>query len=151
MNPAVYEFVANCAAGLENLTSSEISSFGGNTIESVPGMVRWQGGLETAYRACLWSRYASKILLLLKSFPLKDEESFPGQSLDTLWTNHLNSEMTFSVSATLADNPVITHSHYAALRVKDGIADHFRQSGLQRPQCGKRASTVSSSPPYFRR
>lgn len=52
---------------------------GATTIKSVRGGIRFQGSLELAYRACLWSRTASRVLLLLAEFPVAEVEcSTPG-------------------------------------------------------------------------
>ena len=132
-----FHFVANCAAGLEQMTGDEIRSYGGIIEEISAGLVRWKGTLETAYRACLWSRYSSKVLLVIKSFSMNNADDLYEESLSFNWLDHFTREMSFSVSSTLANNPAVTHSHYASLRVKDGIVDHFREKGQERPSVKK--------------
>ena len=48
------------------------------------------------------------------------------------WEKVLSLEKTFAVSANVFDSQ-ISHAHYAALRLKDAIADHFRQRSGRRP------------------
>jgi 23S rRNA (guanine2445-N2)-methyltransferase / 23S rRNA (guanine2069-N7)-methyltransferase len=132
-----YSFVINCAAGLEGLVAEEITLLGGKDIGQSTGVVVWQGGLESAYRACLWSRYGSRVLLLLDSFIINDAEELYGKCKQIEWSAHLDSSMSFAVSSTLGSDPVITHSHYGALRVKDGIVDFFREKTKERPNVSK--------------
>ncbi len=56
-----YEMITSCAAGLEELVEVEIKQFGGMHVACSKGMVSWQGDLESAYRCCLWSRFASRV------------------------------------------------------------------------------------------
>jgi 23S rRNA (guanine2445-N2)-methyltransferase / 23S rRNA (guanine2069-N7)-methyltransferase len=94
--------------------------------------VHFSGTLETAYRACLWSRLASRVLLPLGEFDAAtDEALYAGvQSID--WSTHLASHATLAVDAhtTLSK---LTHSQYLAQRVKDAVVDQFRQRDGERP------------------
>lgn len=123
---------ATCAAGLEQLVHEEIAGFGGDGIESRPGAVSWSGTLETGYRACLWSRFASRILLELARFDAPDTDTVYDQAGSILWDEHFDPKSTFAVHATLV-NAAIHHSQFAALRVKDAIADQFRKRYGKRP------------------
>ncbi|MEE4242115.1 MAG: bifunctional 23S rRNA (guanine(2069)-N(7))-methyltransferase RlmK/23S rRNA (guanine(2445)-N(2))-methyltransferase RlmL [Desulfopila sp.] len=133
----MYNYVINCAAGMEGLVAEEVALFGGKNIETSTGVVAWKGLLESAYRACLWSRYGSRVLLLLDSFLINDAEELYLGCKRIPWSVHLDSTMSFAVSATLGSNPVITHNHYAALRAKDGLVDFFREKTATRPNVSK--------------
>jgi 23S rRNA (guanine2445-N2)-methyltransferase / 23S rRNA (guanine2069-N7)-methyltransferase len=66
-------FFATCPKGLEYLLRDELLALGApEAHESLAG-VRFAGTLETAYRACLWSRLASRILLPLAEFDAADD------------------------------------------------------------------------------
>jgi len=52
-----------CADGLELLLEEEIAQLGASNVERKPGRLVFQGSLETAYRICMWSRLASRVLL----------------------------------------------------------------------------------------
>jgi 23S rRNA (guanine2445-N2)-methyltransferase / 23S rRNA (guanine2069-N7)-methyltransferase len=125
-------YTATCSAGMENLVKDEILSFGGTQIRSSPGAVTWQGSLESAYRACLWSRFSSRILMELATFPAPDTDVLYEQIRAMDWELHFNADATFAVYTTLSDS-AITHSHFASLRVKDGIVDYFRVRSGRRP------------------
>ena len=68
-------FTATCGAGLEPLVAEEITGFGGEDITTSFGAVHWTGTLESGYRACLWSRFASRILLELALFDAPDTDT----------------------------------------------------------------------------
>ena len=125
-------FTATCASGLEPLVREEIAGFGGESIDARPGAVSWTGTLETGYRACLWSRFASRILLELARFDAPDTDTLYEQAGQVLWDEHFAWKSTFAVHTTLI-NAAINHSQFASLRVKDAIADQFRKRFGKRP------------------
>ncbi len=129
----MYDLISGCAAGLEILVREEIENSGGEEIHSGSGAVRWRGNLSSAYRCCLWSRFASRVYLELGRFLINDEAELYSSARTIAWHEHLTEETTFAVSCTLSGDAVLTHNQYAALKVKDAIADHFRQMTGKRP------------------
>ncbi len=125
-------FTLTCAAGLESLCSHEITACGGSVISAARGLVRLRGGIETAYRLCLFSRFASRILLELSEFPVTDERSIYKNAWKIDWARHMGVETTFAVDCRLSHS-TLSHSGYAALMVKDAIVDWFRENFGQRP------------------
>ncbi len=117
---------------MEQLVKDEIAAFGGKNISSTVGAVSWHGRLDTAYRACLWSRFSSRILLQLAQFEAPDTDTLYRQVSGIEWDIHFRPTSTFAVHCTLSDS-AITHSHFASLRVKDGIVDYFRARTGKRP------------------
>ncbi len=128
---------AICAVGLETLVEEEIRIFGGEKINCGRGILSWEGSLESAYRACLWSRFSSKILLHLHRIKATDEEELYRECMDIPWDSHLTVDTTFAVECTLSGKGKITHSRYAALKVKDALVDFFRQKEGRRPSVEK--------------
>lgn len=126
------QFTATCAIGLEPLVSEEITACGGEVLLSHAGAVSWSGSLETGYRACLWSRFASRILLELIQFDAPDTDSVYTHAGDVLWDEHFTTNSTFAVHTTLVD-AALNHSQFASLRVKDAIVDQFRKRFGKRP------------------
>src|SRR6056297_139343 len=122
-----FKFTAGCAAGIEGLAGEEITFFGGTGVDVSVGVVSWRGSLDTAYRACLWSRYASRVLLEIESLIIANSDDLYSQCGNINWSEHLDETMTFAVSCTLGKNGVISHSRYASLRVKDAVVDYFRE------------------------
>jgi len=59
---------ATCPKGLEALLAEELAALGAaKTRETVAGVYA-EGDLAFAYRACLWSRLANRLLMPLEKF-----------------------------------------------------------------------------------
>ena len=63
-----YKFFATTAKAMEALLAEELKALGATAVEETRAGVFFEGPLEIAYRACLWSRIANRILLPLKKF-----------------------------------------------------------------------------------
>lgn len=101
-------------------------------------MVLFEGTLETAYRACLWSRVASRILLPLKTFSAPNPAKLYGGVKSIRWSEHLGPDNTLAVDYTVsgqaqAPQETISHTHFGALKAKDAIVDQFRSTHGTRP------------------
>ena len=125
-------YFATCPKGLEYLLRDELLALGADESHEALAGVRFTGTLETAYRACLWSRLASRILLPLAEFDAADDEAlYAGvQAID--WSTHLAAHGTLAVDAHTAQSK-LTHSQFIAQRVKDAVVDQFRQREGARP------------------
>ncbi len=133
VNTRQYRLVASCAAGLEDLVAGEVESFAAHDITVAKGVVGWLGTLESGYRACLWSRFASRIFLQLTQFEVADEETLYSGCKSIAWEEHLGLDTTFAVDCTLSGESPLSHSRFAALRLKDGLVDSFRERVGERP------------------
>jgi 23S rRNA (guanine2069-N7)-methyltransferase / 23S rRNA (guanine2445-N2)-methyltransferase len=125
-------FFATAPAGLEELLAAELSSLGAAEVRASHGGVAFSGPLAAGYRTCLWSRLASRILLPLTTFPAPDPEALYAAAVAIPWEEHLTAEGTLAVDAVVAAS-AISHSRYAALKVKDAVVDRFRELSGTRP------------------
>lgn len=125
-------FFATAPKGIEPLLADELRALGAFEVLEARSGVAFSGPLEIAYRACLWSRLASRVLLPLATFPATSpEELYDGvRAID--WSEHLSTESTLVVDASVSGSK-ITHSHYAALKIKDAVVDQFRDRTGDRP------------------
>jgi len=125
-------FFASCPKGLEYLLRDELRALGATDAHEALAGVHFSGPLELAYRACLWSRLASRILLPLAEFDAADDDAlYAGvQAID--WSAHLAAHGTLAVDAHTALSK-LTHSQFIAQRVKDAVVDQFRQREGARP------------------
>lgn len=125
-------FFAPCAKGLEYLLVEELQALGAHEVREALAGVHFSGTLETGYRACLWSRLASRVLLRLSQFEAPDEAAlYAGvQAID--WAAHLSEHGTLAVDANLHASH-LTHARYAAQKVKDAVVDQFRERFGVRP------------------
>src|SRR6185312_14613691 len=123
---------ATCPKGMEYLLRDELVQLGATEVREALAGVHFEGPLTTAYRACLWSRLASRILLPLAEFDAAtDDALYAGvQAID--WSTHLAAHATLAVDAHTALSK-LTHSQFIAQRVKDAVVDQFRQQGGTRP------------------
>ena len=67
-------FFATTAKGVEFVLARELLNLGALGVTPSSGGVYFQGTIETCYRANLWLRTASRILLPLKDFPCSKPE-----------------------------------------------------------------------------
>ncbi len=128
-----YRLVASCAAGLEDLVVGEVESFAGSEVTTSKGVVSWLGTLESGYRSCLWSRFASRIFLQLGHFQISNEEMLYSGCRLLAWEQHMELDTSFAVDCTLSGDTPLGHSRFAALRLKDGLVDSFRERVGERP------------------
>jgi 23S rRNA (guanine2445-N2)-methyltransferase / 23S rRNA (guanine2069-N7)-methyltransferase len=126
------DFFVTTPKGCEPLLLDELQQMGIAGASLGVGGVSFRGELEVAYRACLWSRVGNRVLMSLARFKaLSPEALYAGvQRLD--WSEHLDSSGTLAVDCFVRSS-AITHSHYAALKVKDAVVDQFRERVGQRP------------------
>lgn len=118
--------------GIEPLLVNELTDFGFQTISPTRAGVRCQGTLAQAYRYCLWSRLANRVLLPLATFPALNPEMLYEGVQTIRWDEHLTLANSLAVEATIIHSN-ITHTYFAALKVKDAIVDQFRNRYSQRP------------------
>lgn len=123
---------ATAPKGIEPLLAKELRALGAVDARETRGGVRFTGNLEFAYRACLWSRLAHRILLPLAEFPAADADALYAGVQGIDWSAHLDASRTLAVDVT-GIAPAIAHTHYAAQRAKDAIVDQFRAAGGSRP------------------
>lgn len=125
-------FFATTPKGIEPLLAEELEALGAVRVTPGRGGVSFQGPLTMAYRACLWSRTAGRVLLPLTGFPAPDPEVLYQGIRAIPWEQHLSSQGTLSVDFA-ATHSRITHSQFGAQKVKDGIVDRFRDIYGHRP------------------
>ncbi len=125
-------FFATTARALDALLADELTALGAQELEVGRAGVAFSGTLEIAYRACLWSRVASRVLLPLAAFDAASPEALYAGVQRVDWTRHLAPGRTLAVDCHLAQS-AITHSHFAALKTKDAIVDQLRSRRGARP------------------
>ncbi len=129
---AYTEFFATAPKGIEPLLAAELRELGALDVKETRAGVAFTGDLAVALRACLWSRLANRVLLTLSRFPAPNPEAlYAGvQAID--WGAHLDVGGTLAVDANVSSS-AITHSQFAALKVKDAVVDQFRAHTGSRP------------------
>jgi 23S rRNA (guanine2445-N2)-methyltransferase / 23S rRNA (guanine2069-N7)-methyltransferase len=123
---------ATCPKGLELLLRDELRALGADDAREALAGVHFSGALDLAYRACLWSRLASRILLRIAEFDAADADALYAGVQGIDWSTHLDIAGTFAVDA-VSGASALTHTQYVALRTKDAIVDQFRERSGERP------------------
>ncbi|NQD38783.1 bifunctional 23S rRNA (guanine(2069)-N(7))-methyltransferase RlmK/23S rRNA (guanine(2445)-N(2))-methyltransferase RlmL [Permianibacter sp. IMCC34836] len=137
-----HKFFAPCAKGLEYLLVDELKALGAENVHEALAGVHFDGSLETGYRAVLWSRLASRVLLLVKTAIVDSTEAMYEAVRAVDWLAHMTSEDTLAVDF-VGQNEFINHTQFGAQKVKDGVVDQFRARGKARP-------SVDTSDPVLR-
>ncbi|SEI49267.1 bifunctional 23S rRNA (guanine(2069)-N(7))-methyltransferase RlmK/23S rRNA (guanine(2445)-N(2))-methyltransferase RlmL [Pseudomonas sp. NFR16] len=131
-----YELFLTCPKGLEGLLAEEATALGLQETREHTSTIRGSADMETAYRLCLWSRLANRVLLVLKRFPMKDAEDLYHGVHDIEWADHLEPDGTLAVEFS-GHGSGIDNTHFGALKVKDAIVDRLRTSDGLRPSIDK--------------
>ena len=133
---------ATAPKGLELLLVEELRALGALNPAEKLGGVTFTGDLTLAYKACLWSRLANRILLLLKQIPATTPEELYAGVQTIAWDKHIPLDGTFAVQFVTVQS-TITHSLFGAQKVKDAIVDQFREKCGSRPDVAKQQPDVS--------
>lgn len=126
------DFLALAPLGAADLLAAEIGATGAENLRERPWGTTWTGTLESAYRACLWSRTASRVLLKIHEARAETPEALYAATREIDWSAHLLPGATLAVDFD-AVRSQITHTHYGALKVKDAIVDQLREGTGERP------------------
>lgn len=125
-------FFATCAKGTEGALRRELSALRLHAVRGDRGGVSFEGKLEAGLAACLHSRVAMRVLLELARFPAGDAAALYDGARAVAWSEWLTTRTTLAVEATLRDS-ALTHSGFAALKVKDAVVDALRDRLGARP------------------
>ncbi len=126
------EFVATCPKGFERLLADELLAMGAPQVRPLAGQVAFGGALADAYRACLWSRLASRVLLVLARVDARDADALYEGASAISWEEHLAPGATFAVDAH-GTNAQLRNTQFVALRTKDAIVDRMLAARGVRP------------------
>ncbi|MGI9274721.1 MAG: bifunctional 23S rRNA (guanine(2069)-N(7))-methyltransferase RlmK/23S rRNA (guanine(2445)-N(2))-methyltransferase RlmL [Endozoicomonas sp.] len=126
------EFFASCPKGLEFLLARELEQLGADSVTETVAGVSFCGGMEVAYRSCLWSRLASRILLRLGEIASETKEQLYQGVRTFSWDEHLDRDNSFRIDFT-GSTPDINHTRFGAQVVKDAIVDQLRDDHGWRP------------------
>lgn len=126
------EFLASCPLGFEKLLAGELRSFGLASVRPLKGSVSFSSNLKGAYRACMYSRLASRILLPLERLEISSPEELYEAAYAIAWEDHIDPSYSFAISAR-GSSEVFKNSNFAALKLKDAVVDRLRDRCHMRP------------------
>ncbi len=125
-------YFAQIAEGLEPLAQKELLRLGATKIQ--PGFrgLYFRASQEVLYRVNYQSRFIQKIIAPLQFMDCHSDKYLYKRAKAIDWNDFLTLEKTFAIVSNVS-NSHIRHSKYAALRLKDAIADFFTESVGKRP------------------
>ncbi len=132
-------YFATCARGLEPILADELHALHAHEISAGRGGVAFAGGKALLYEANLWPRTAVRVLRPVLEAPVASPEDLYAAVQTIDWAEFLTPEHTLAVDCNVRDSR-ITHSQYAARKVKDAICDQFVN------RCGRRPSVDTDRP-----
>lgn len=127
-----HEFYASCPEGFETALADELRGMGLRQVRPLKGRVAFAGSPADAERACLWSRLASRIFVVLGRFACANAEDLYEATHSIAWERILRAGATIAVTAR-GTNDELRNSHFAALRVKDALCDRMLEVEGRRP------------------
>lgn len=139
---AEFNFTATCPKGLENLLAEELRNLGAQVDREQPAAVRFRGDLQLAYRTCLWSRLANRILLNLGQARIGNAEDLYRAVTDLPWEEHISPTGVLWVQFS-GTNSEIRNSQFGGQKAKDAIVDRLRKTTGARPDVDKRDPDLS--------
>jgi 23S rRNA (guanine2445-N2)-methyltransferase / 23S rRNA (guanine2069-N7)-methyltransferase len=132
MDAPSFRFVASSPRGFGDLLARELTALGAAEVRERALGVEFSGPLEVAYRACLESRVAARIFLVVAQFEADTDEAFYNAVRAVDWRPHVDPRRTLACDFS-GKHPALTHTRFGALRLKDGICDQLRDSAGARP------------------
>ncbi|RKZ18258.1 class I SAM-dependent RNA methyltransferase [bacterium] len=126
MYEARQEYFAQVAGGLEELAARELESLGAFDVHPFPRGIDFRAERADMYRIVYRTRLLSRVLAPLTKFDVTNGEDLYLKAKQIDWTHLMTLDQTFRVFANVSRSD-IDNSHFAALKLKDVVADMFRK------------------------
>jgi 23S rRNA G2445 N2-methylase RlmL len=134
-------FFATAAKGTEPALRDELRELRFDAVRADRGGVHFEGALGEAWRACLWSRIAIRVLSPLATFSAPDERAYYEAVHAIDLDGVLTPKHTLIVSSACRSSR-ITHTEYLNQLTKDAVVDRIRERHGQRPSVDKQNPDV---------
>lgn len=136
------KFFVTAPLGVERALARELGRLGFERKRPVPGGVELSGRFEDAYRVCLESRLAQRVLAPQIVAPCASERELYAIAREVRWEEHMSPDTTIAVSA-VGTAPGLDNTMFVAQRTKDAIVDRLREVFGARPSVDRRDPDVS--------
>jgi putative N6-adenine-specific DNA methylase len=134
-------YFATAAKGTEPLLRDELNELGLPRVRADRGGVHFGAEASDAYRACLWSRIAQRVLEPVAEFACPSDDALYAGVRQVDWRRVLDAERTLAVRAACRSSR-LTHTQFIAQRTKDAVVDQLRDQLGARPNVDRRAPDV---------
>jgi putative N6-adenine-specific DNA methylase len=125
-------YFAQVGQGLEPLAEQELLELGAKHVKLAYRGMYFKADAAALYKITYMSRFIQKIIATLEFFDCHSTNYLYQRASAITWTDFLSPDTTFAIFSNVS-NSHIRHSKYAALCVKDAIADYFTQRFDKRP------------------
>jgi putative N6-adenine-specific DNA methylase len=129
---SLIRYFATCARGIEPVLADELQTLAAFQVEPGRGGVAFRGDRELLYKANLWLRTAIRVLQPILDFHVESTDDLYAAVKELDWDRYMTPQHTLAVDCNVRDSH-ITHSKFAALRVKDAICDQMIERHGRRP------------------
>lgn len=137
----VYALEITCPLGLENVLEKELHSEGLTQTRLGEAQVKLTTDLEGMYKACLWSRVATRVMLPIANFKIESADDLYDGVKAIQWSDHMDATNTIAIDCH-GTNHHIRNTQFGAVRAKDAIADYFVALSGERPNVEKEQPDV---------
>lgn len=127
-----FEMIAKTFQGLEEVLAKELIELGANDVQIGRRMVSFSGDKELLYKANFHLRTAIRILKPIKHFQANNADEVYEAIKNMNWDGILDPSKSFAIDTVVFSNE-FRHSKFVSYRVKDAIADYFREKYNKRP------------------
>lgn len=121
---------------LEPILEKELRDLNIETTTVGKRIVHGKTDLKGVYEANLKLRSALRVLIPIEKFKAKNADELYLKCLRYAWSDVLALDQTFAIDATV-NSEQYKLPHFAALRMKDAIADYFKKKSGERPDVDK--------------
>ncbi|MEJ6021130.1 THUMP domain-containing class I SAM-dependent RNA methyltransferase [Ramlibacter sp. PS4R-6] len=121
-----------CPAGVEEFLAAEVARIVSGPVQSQRAGVTLRASWRDALALNLHSRLAQRVLVQLAHAPYRDEGDIYAIAGGVAWEAWFTTRDSFKVEITAQHSP-LKSLNFAALKVKDAIADRFRERKGARP------------------
>ncbi len=128
----IERFTITTLAGLEEILAQELTGLGITVSSTRRQAVGATGNRLDLYRSLYHLRTALRVLVHIDTFDARNPDELYRLAGRTDWSRLLDGSQTFAVDCT-ASSSFFRNSGFAALRLKDAIADQFRSRTGRRP------------------
>jgi putative N6-adenine-specific DNA methylase len=133
-----------CAAGVEGFLADEVhrlTGLAGDDLLTGRGGVTLRASWREAMRLNLHSRLAQRVLVQLSNTPYRGEDDLYAAASQVAWEIWFTARESFKVEVTAQHSP-LKSLNFAGLKIKDAVADRFRNKGGVRPDVDTQSPDV---------
>ena len=137
-----HTYFCQTPGGLESLAAAELKDLGCREIKKAHRGLYVKADIATLYNVNYQARLITRVLAPLASFQCRNRDDLYRVARSINWGACFTVNNTFGIFANVSGNPNLRHSKFAALCLKDGIVDLFKDRFGKRPDVDRREPDV---------